>query len=96
MKQIKANASKKFPRFHLLSKVEWNIFVLDHVHNLALHCENKQGNPIAEKYGPENRDIKHRNESHQEGNTESLCDGIPGIESGLNPIVKHRKILSFC
>lgn len=62
---------------HLLSNAEWNILVLDHVHDLALHCKDKKNNPIAEEYGPENRDIKNREEGHQKGDTKSLCNGIP-------------------
>jgi rRNA maturation protein Nop10 len=47
------------------------------VRDLALHCEDKQHNPIAEQYGPENRYIKYRKEGHQKSHTESLCDRIP-------------------
>lgn len=62
---------------HLLSNAEWDISILNHVHNLALHCEDKQHNPITKQYRPENRDIKHRKEGHQKRHTESFSDGIP-------------------
>lgn len=62
---------------HLLSNAERDISILNHVHNLALHCEDKQHNPITKQYRPENRDIKHRKEGHQKRHTESFSDGIP-------------------
>ena len=31
----------KFMLPHLFSNAEWNIFVFDHVHDLALHCQDK-------------------------------------------------------
>jgi hypothetical protein len=43
---------------NLLSDAERDISILNHVRDLALHCEDKQDNPIAEQYGPENRDVK--------------------------------------
>lgn len=47
------------------------------MHHLALHCKDKQNNPIAQQYGPKDRNIKNRKEGHKESHTESLCDGIP-------------------
>lgn len=47
------------------------------MHHLALHCKDKQNNPIAQQYGPKDRNIKYRKEGHKESHTESLCDGIP-------------------
>lgn len=62
---------------HLLSNAERDVSILNHVHNLALHCEDKQHNPITKQYRPENRDIKQRKEGHQKRHTESFSDGIP-------------------
>ena len=47
------------------------------MHYLALHCKSKKNDPITEENGPENRDVKRREEGHQKGDTESLCNGIP-------------------
>ena len=44
----------------LLANVKGNVFVFDHMHDLMLHCEDKENDPIAEQDGPENRDIEHR------------------------------------
>jgi len=43
----------------LLPDTERHIFVFDHMHNLALHCKDKENNPVAEEYRPEDRNIKH-------------------------------------
>ena len=33
---------------HLLSNIQWDIFVFDHVHNLTLHREDKQNDPVTQ------------------------------------------------
>jgi hypothetical protein len=45
--------------------------------NLALHCQDKKYNPVAEKYRPEDRNIEYREESHHKSYHKSFCDGIP-------------------
>lgn len=62
---------------HLLPDAEWDVSILNHVHDLALHCEDEKHNPITKQYGPENGDIKYRKEGHQKCHEESLCDRIP-------------------
>lgn len=54
----------KGQRHYLFTKVERDILVLDHMHNLALHSQEKQYHPITEKDGPKYRDVKQRKESH--------------------------------
>jgi hypothetical protein len=61
----------------LLPKTEGHIFVLDHMHNLALHRKDEENNPVAKEYGPEDRNIKHREESHHKSYNKSFCDCIP-------------------
>jgi hypothetical protein len=29
------------------------------MYNLALHCKDKENNPLAEEYRPEDRNVKH-------------------------------------
>lgn len=65
------------PAIFLLPNAEGNIFVFYHVHNLALHREDKKNNPVAEKYRPEDRNIKYREESHHKSYKKSFCDCIP-------------------
>lgn len=47
------------------------------MHNLALHCKDKENNPVAKENGPEDRDIKYREESHHKSYNKSFCDCIP-------------------
>jgi len=61
----------------LLSKAEWHILVLNHMHNLSLHCQDKEHNPITEEYWPEDRNIEYREEGHDESNEKCFRDGIP-------------------
>jgi hypothetical protein len=61
----------------LLPNIEGHIFVFDHMHNLALHCKDKENNPVAEENGPEDGDIKYREESHHKSYNKSFCDCIP-------------------
>jgi hypothetical protein len=43
----------------LLLDTERHIFVFDHMYNLALHCKDKENNPVVEEYRPEDRNVKH-------------------------------------
>jgi hypothetical protein len=45
--------------------------------NLALHCQDKEHDPIAEQYWPEDGNVEYREECHDKSNTEGFCDGIP-------------------
>lgn len=64
------------PAIFLLPDVEWHIFVLDHMQDLALHCQDKKYDPVAEKYGPEDRNVEYREESHHKSYHKSFCDCI--------------------
>lgn len=74
---------------YLLSYVERNIFVLDHVHDLALHGENKKNNPVDKQNRPENRHIEHGEEGHQKSYAESLSDRIP--VSNIGKILRQQR-----
>lgn len=63
----------------LLSNVEWDILVFDHVCNLTPHCKDKENNPITKQYRPKDRNIKYGKESHDKCYAESLCHGVPAI-----------------
>lgn len=78
---ICVNFRSETKRSHLLSKAEWDILVLDHMHNLSLHCQDKEHNPITEKYWPEDRNIEYREEGHDESNAKGFCYGIPETRS---------------
>lgn len=43
---------------YLLSNTERNVLVLDHVGDLASHGEDKENNPVAKQYGPEDGNVK--------------------------------------
>lgn len=47
------------------------------MHDLPLHGQDKEDDPIAEKDGPEDRHIEHREESHREGHAKSFRYGVP-------------------
>lgn len=62
---------------HLLSPVEWDISMFDHMSNLPLHCEEEKEKPVKEQNGPKHRNVEHGEEGQEEGNTKSFCYGIP-------------------
>lgn len=70
------------PPISLFANWEWDVFVLDHVPNLSLHCQYKEHYPVKEKYWPEYWHIKYREKCHHKSNTDSLCQGIPELELG--------------
>jgi hypothetical protein len=45
--------------------------------NLSLHCQNKEYNPIAEEYRPENRNVEYGKEGHDKCNAKGFRDVIP-------------------
>jgi hypothetical protein len=45
------------------------------MHNLSLHCQNKEYNPIAEEYRPEDRNVEYRKDD--KCNAKGFRDGIP-------------------
>jgi hypothetical protein len=47
------------------------------MHNLSLHGHDKEHDPIKEKYWPKDRNIKYREEGHDESNAKGFRDGIP-------------------
>lgn len=63
--------------FYLFAEAERDVLVLDHVGDLAPHGENKENDPIAQQNWPKHRNVKHREECHEEGYAESLCHGVP-------------------
>ena len=48
------------------------------MHDLALHCKDKQNDPVAQQYRPKDRNVKHGKEGHDKCYTEGPCDGVPG------------------
>lgn len=51
------------------------------MNNLSLHCQDKEHNPIADKYWPEDRNVEYGEEGHDESNEKGFCDGIPETRS---------------
>jgi len=77
---------------YLFSDAERNVLVLDHVGYLASHGEDKENDPVAKQYGPEDGNIKHREECHKKGYAECLSHGVPATDSiTLSP--KMKKLL---
>lgn len=62
---------------YLLPNCEWNVLILDHMSNLALHCRRKKNNPIEKKNRPKDRDIKHWKEGHHKAYSESFSKRVP-------------------
>lgn len=62
--------------------VKWQVFVLHHVLNLFSHGEGKKDEKVHKKNRPENWDIKHRKQGHNNGD-ESGCGPVkPEFELG--------------
>jgi hypothetical protein len=73
-----AAVRRRFPAaIFLFSDAERNVLVLDHVGYLASHGEDKENDPVAKQYGPEDGNIKHREECHKKGYAECLSHGVP-------------------
>uniref|UniRef100_J3KVN1 Uncharacterized protein n=1 Tax=Oryza brachyantha TaxID=4533 RepID=J3KVN1_ORYBR len=83
-----ADTSKS--KTNLFPNVEGNIFVFYHMHDLTLHCEDEKNHPIAEKYWPEDRNIKYREESHHKSYKKSFCNCIP--ENQANECYGHSEL----
>lgn len=60
--------------------------------DLAPHCENKQNDPIAEKYWPKDWDVEERKECHHKRNEERLSHGVPGNSLKGYTVRYQRKI----
>lgn len=74
--------SRLLPSISLFANGEWDVFVLDHVPNLSLHCQYKEHYPVKQKNWPEYRHIKYWEKCHHKSNTDSLRQGIPELELG--------------
>jgi len=61
----------------LLANVEWDIPVLDHMSDLALHRQREQDAKVNQQDGPEHRDIKDAEERASECNHDRLCCRMP-------------------
>uniref|UniRef100_A0A1J3HUD5 Uncharacterized protein n=1 Tax=Noccaea caerulescens TaxID=107243 RepID=A0A1J3HUD5_NOCCA len=61
----------------LFADAERNVLVLDHVGDLASHGEDKENDPVANQYRPEDGNIKDREERHQKGYAECFGHGVP-------------------
>jgi len=68
---------KKTKKGYLFTDAEGDVLVLDHVGDLASHGEEKENNPVAKQNRPEDRDIKDREERHEESYAEGLSHGVP-------------------
>jgi hypothetical protein len=81
---------------HLLANGEWQVLVLDHVLDLALHGDDKQQDPVHEQDGPEDGDVKHLEQRHAQPHSNRLDAGPPAQHQGkgARPTssmrVKHR------
>lgn len=65
--------------------------MLDHVGDLASHGEDKENDPVANQYRPEDGNIKDREERHQKGYAERLGHGVPAKQIQFNRIVTKNK-----
>lgn len=76
-KQFKDYNQRLWKRENLFADAERNVLVLDHVRDLASHGEDKENDPVAKQYRPEDGNIKDREERHQKGNAEGLSHRVP-------------------
>ncbi len=75
----------------LFSNVEWNIPVLDHMSDLALHRERKQDTEVNEQDWPKDRDIKDTEKSASECNHYRLCCRMPNTKNKRKKKRKEKK-----
>ncbi len=55
-----------------LPKTNRNILMLNHMHNLLLHCKEEQHQEIHEQDRPEHGHVEYFKESHKEGGDNGL------------------------
>ena len=79
-KQNKDHNQRLWKKRNLFADAERNVLVLNHVRDLASHGEDKENDPVAKQYRPEDRNIKDREERHEKGNAEGLSHGVPELE----------------
>jgi hypothetical protein len=64
--------------------------------DLALHRQDKKYNPVAQKYGPEDRNVEYREESHHKSYHKSFCDCIPEMANkyyGMQNRIKYKRCI---
>ena len=66
-----------------LSKVEWDVLVLDHVLDLFSHRCSEEDDEVKQKNWPEDWNVQEGEESANEGNQEGFCGREPDREREL-------------
>ena len=59
--------------------------MLDHVADLALHCEDKEDDKVDEEDGPEDGNVKHLEPGHDKRDRRRLHCLVPKLELGDAP-----------
>lgn len=54
--------------------------MLDHVLDLALHCQEKESEEVDQKDGPKDGHIKYRKEGHKKSRAHALYRGVPELK----------------
>lgn len=62
----------------LLSPIEWDVSVLDHMLDLPSHGDGEKDAKVHQENGPKDRDIKDAKEAAYNGNHGSLGSRVPG------------------
>lgn len=68
--------------------------MLDHVGDLASHGEDKENNPVAKQYRPEDRNVKDREECHEKCYAECLSHGVP-VRDSIQLSLKRKEATVF-
>jgi len=61
---------------------ERQISMLNHVSNLSLHRDAKEGDEVHDEDGPEHRDVENFEERTDDGDRRGLRDGVPKLKFG--------------
>jgi len=64
-------------RTYLLPQIERDVFVLDHVLDLALHRNEEQHKEVQQQDGPEDWHVKHREEGGDHAEEERFGRRVP-------------------
>lgn len=62
---------------NLFAEVPWDVLVLDHVLDLALHGDEEQHHPVEQQDGPEDGDVKDREKRAAERDDDGFAAGVP-------------------
>lgn len=74
---------------------EWNVLVLDHVHDLSLHCEAEQNDEVHDEDGPEDGHVEELKERAERGDQRSLHGRMPELELGQTSHERTEFVIGF-